>query len=236
MAKSTPEFVEELMKTIQAKRSFGGHPLWHAIAAGQVSREGLKLFAQQFFLQVREFPRGISALHTNCPFPEARAELAENIYEEETGKISGCGLPHPELFIKFGEAVGLKREEMIDAEPLPSTAALVHWFELASKNRSFLEGAAAMTLAAEGQVPGAFANFARALEKQYGLDREAVAFWDVHEEADKDHSDVGDHIVVQHATSDELQERTRRAVNESLAMWWQFFDGMEAAIEKLPSQ
>lgn len=234
MAKSTPEFVRELMKTIQAKRSFGGHPLWHAIAAGRVSPEGLKLFAQQFFLQVREFPRGIAALHANCPFSDARAELAENLYEEETGKISGCGLPHPELFIRFGEAVGLRREDLTEADPLPGTAALVHWFELATKNRSFLEGSAAMTLAAEGQVPGAFANFARALEKHYGLPRDAVAFWDVHEEADKDHSDVGDHIVVKHATSEEWQEKTRRAVDESLAMWWQFFDGMEAAIEALP--
>jgi pyrroloquinoline quinone (PQQ) biosynthesis protein C len=157
--------------------------------------------------------------------------LAESVYEEETGRISGCGLPHPELFICFGEGVGLRREALVAGEPLPSTAALIHWFELSTRQRSFLEGAAAINLAAEGQVPGAFGPFARALEKHYGLSREQVAFWDVHEIADRDHSDVGDHIVVRFASTDEWQERVRRAVRQSLDQWWQFFDGIERAID-----
>ena len=33
-----------------------------------------------------------------------------------------------------------------------------------------------------------------------------------------------------YATSDEWQERVRRAVQQSLAMWWQFFDGIERLI------
>ncbi len=230
MPKNTDAFVQELMDTIRARRSFGGHPLWKKIAAGDVDGEGLKVFAQQFFLQVREFPRAVSAMHANCPFADARIELAESLYEEETGQISGCGMAHPELFIKFGEAVGCKRDDMIDAAALPGTAALIHWFETSTKNRSFLEGAAAINLAAEGQVPGAFANFARALQEHYGLSTDAVAFWDVHEEADKEHSDVGDHIVVRHAKTDEWQERTRAAVEQSLDMWWQFFDGIQQEI------
>jgi len=84
-------------------------------------------------------------------------------------------------------------------------------------------------------VPGAFGPFARALEKHYGLTREAVAFWDVHEIADRDHSDIGDHIVVRFASTDEWRERARRAVSHSLDMWWQFFDGMQREIAGLPS-
>jgi len=68
------------------------------------SRLPLKLFSVQFFLQVREFPRAVSAMHANCPFPKERMELAESVYEEETGRISGCNQPHPELFIRFGES------------------------------------------------------------------------------------------------------------------------------------
>ena len=157
----------------------------------------------------------MSALHASCPFPEERIELAESLYEEETGRISGCNLPHPELFIRFGEGLGLARTEMTEAEPLPATAALIDWFELSTKQRSFIEGAAAMNLAAEGQVPGAFGPLARALEKHYGLTREQVAFWDVHEIADREHSDIGDHIVVRFATLPEWQDRVRRAVEPS---------------------
>jgi len=224
-------FVEELRSSIDAGRTFGRHPLWLRIQAGQLPRGDLRPFAVQFFLQVREFPRAVSALHASCPFAQERIALAESLYEEESGRISGCGLPHPELFIRFGEAVGASREEMVEGQALPETAALIDWFELSTRQRSFIEGAAAITLAAEGQVPGAFGSLARSLEKHYGLSREAVAFWDVHDEADRDHSNVGDHIVVRFATGDEWQTKVRAAVRRSLDCWWRFFDGMERAID-----
>jgi pyrroloquinoline-quinone synthase len=223
-------FIQDLQARIQSRRTFGSHPLWHEIADGKLSGGQLKLFAVQFFLQVREFPRAVSAMHANCPFPEERMELAENVYEEETGRISGCNQPHPELFIKFGEAVGLERGEMTEGQPLPATRALIDWFELSTKQRSFIEAAAAINLAAEGQVPGAFGPMARRLQQHYGLSKEAVGFWDIHEMADADHSDVGDHIVVRHATDAAMQSRVRDALQHSLDAWWQFFDGIQAAI------
>jgi pyrroloquinoline-quinone synthase len=223
-------FIQDLVARIQARRTFGGHPLWHAIADGKLSREQLQRFAVQFFLQVREFPRAVSAMHANCPFPKERMELAESVYEEETGRLSGCNLPHPELFIKFGEAVGLKREDMTEGRPLPGTRALIDWFELSTKQRSFIEAAAAINLAAEGQVPGAFGPMARRLQQHYGLSEDAVAFWDIHEMADAEHSAVGDNIVVRHATDAATQARVLDALQHSLDAWWQFFDGIEAAI------
>ncbi len=223
-------FAASLRTLVDARRSFGGHPLWHRIAEGGVDAADLRRFAIQFFLQVREFPRAVSALHASCPDPEERVLLAESVYEEETGRISGCGLSHPELFIRFGEATGLARRDLVDGEPLPSTASLIHWFELSTRQRPFVEGAAAITLAAEGQVPGAFGPFARALEKHYGLTTEQVEFWDLHEIADREHSDVGDHFVIALARTAELQTRVRAAVQTSLDHWWQFFDGIERAL------
>ena len=224
------DFIRDLLARIESRRTFGSHPLWLEIADGKLSREQLQLFAVQFFLQVREFPRAVSAMHANCPFPEERMKLAESIYEEETGRLSGCNQPHPEIFIRFGEAVGLTRAAMVDGSPLPATRALIDWFELSSKQRSFIEAAAAMNLAAEGQVPGAFGPMARRLQENYGLSRDAVAFWDIHELADAEHSEVGDNIVVRHATDAATQARVREALQHSLDAWWQFFDGIQAAI------
>lgn len=226
MALTTREFGESLMGVVRAGRSFGGHPLWFKIQEGRLSRAGLAGFARQFFLQVVEFPRAVSALHSRCPDLEERRKLAESVYEEETGRLSGSKA-HPELFLDFAAGVGLERAEVLAAEPLPSTAALIHWFEYSTKILPFLEGVAAINLAAEGQVVGAFGPFARALQKHYGLSETQVAFWDIHELADAEHSDVGDHIVVKHATTDELQGRVRQAVRTSLGMWWQFFEGMD---------
>jgi len=224
----THAFVDELRATIDAGRSFGRHPLWLRIAKGELPRTALRPFAVQFFLQVREFPRAVSALHASCTDPQQRIELAESLYEEETGRISGCNVSHPELFIRFGEAVGAPRDAMIDGAPLPTTAALIEWFQRSTRELPFIEGAAATNLAAEGQVPGAFGPFARALERHYGCTREQVAFWDIHEQADRDHSAIGDHVVVRMATSASLQDSVRRAVARSLETWWRFFDGIAA--------
>ena len=221
-------FVEELRAMIDAGRAFGRHPLWRRIEEGRLPRSGLGPFAVQFFLQVREFPRAVSALHSSCPDAHERVELAESLYEEETGRMSGCSVSHPELFIRFGEGIGLAREALVDGVPQPTTTALIDWFEESTRLHPFIEGAAATNLAAEGQVPGAFGPFARALERHYGCTPEQVAFWDVHEHADREHSAVGDHIVVRMATTPELQAGVRRAVARSLELWWQFFDGIAA--------
>ncbi len=225
------DFADELHQLIDDRRTFGGHPLWHRIQEGRVPRRGLQLFAAQFFLQVREFPRAVSALHAACPYPDERTLLAESLYEEETGKISGCNLPHPELFIRFGLATGLAREQMTEARPLPATASLIDWFQLSTRTRPFLEGAAAITLAAEGQVHGAFGPFARDLEEHYPLSREDVAYWDVHEVADRDHSEIGRSAVLAHGDTSECRDGIRQAVGRSLDAWWLFFDGMAAAID-----
>jgi pyrroloquinoline-quinone synthase len=224
-------FVEELRATIDAGRAFGRHPLWLRIAEGRLPRAALTPFAVQFFLQVREFPRAVSALHSSCPDTHERIELAESLYEEETGRISGCNVSHPDLFVRFGEGVGVSRAAMVDGVPLPATAALIDWFAASTRERPFIEGAAATNLAAEGQVPGAFGPFARALERHYGCTREQVAFWDVHEHADREHSAIGDHVVVRLATTPALQADVRRAVSRSLELWWKFFDGIAAAID-----
>ena len=158
-------FVEDLRAMIDAGRAFGRHPLWLRIAEGRVPPSALAPFAVQFFLQVREFPRAVSALHSSCPDMHERAELAESLYEEETGRISGCNVSHPDLFVRFGEGVVVPRHSMVDGVPLPTTAALIGWFAASPRERPFIEGAAATNLAAEGQVPGAFGPFARALER-----------------------------------------------------------------------
>ena len=223
-------FVDELRAMIDEGRSFGRHPLWLRIAGGDVPRARLAPFVVQFFLQVREFPRAVSALHASCGDAEQRVELAESLYEEETGRISGCDVSHPNLFIRFGEGVGVPRAAMTDGAALPTTAALIDWFRQSTREHPFIEGAAATNLAAEGQVPGSFGPFARALERHYGCTRDQVAFWDIHEQADREHSAVGDHVVVRLATTAALQDAVRRAVARSLETWWRFFDGIAAAV------
>ena len=98
MALPTSAFVRELQALIAERRSFGGHPLWRSIAAGEVSLASLGVFAAQFFLQVREFPRGVSALHAACPWPLHGA--MSYLLQDQDGQVSpahsiSAGLDYP---------------------------------------------------------------------------------------------------------------------------------------------
>ena len=227
---SPDAFATELRRRIEKRRTFGTHPLWQRMEAGELEQEGLRLWARQFYLQVVEFPRAVSALHARCEDPGLRRKLAESLYEEETGLLSGCGVPHPVLFARLAAAVGVSDEHLQQERPLPATAALLHWFQVSTQLRTFLDGIAAINLAAEGQVPGAFARMARALATKYQLSTEAVAFFDVHDVADREHADVGDHAVVRLAATPEAQQAAIDALETSLATWWAFYDGIERAI------
>src|SRR5678815_1165956 len=72
-------FGATLLDEIRRGRSFGGHPLWLRLLAGELSPSRLRLFAAQFFLQVVEFPRAVSALHSRCEDRQERLALAESL-------------------------------------------------------------------------------------------------------------------------------------------------------------
>src|ERR1700685_2212777 len=129
-------FVREIFAMVKERRSFGRHPIGHRIADGKVSQTGMCNFATQFFLQVREFPRALSALHSRCVNAEERVKLAGSLYEEETGRSSRSAA-HPQLFIRLGLGLGLSRDDMIHGKAFPSTAALIDWFELSPHVRAF---------------------------------------------------------------------------------------------------
>lgn len=69
-----------------------------------------------------EFPRAVSALHWRCTDLDERRKLAESVYEEETGKLSGSKA-HLQLFLDFAAGLGLRREEVLAAEPSNPTPA-----------------------------------------------------------------------------------------------------------------
>ena len=77
MAETKKSFGESLTAEVRAGRSFGGHPLWFKIQEGRLSRPQVQGFAKQFFLQVLEFPRAVSALHAGPEGPE-RFAIAPN--------------------------------------------------------------------------------------------------------------------------------------------------------------
>src|SRR5439155_903557 len=103
----------------------------------------------QHYQYVSQFPRWCATVYGECPDPDARDFLLENIIEEESGT------KHVDLLIRFAEACGLSRAEVETARQLPTTRGLTAWcYEMS--HRSFHIAAAALLVGLESQVPGIY--------------------------------------------------------------------------------
>ena len=72
------------------------HWAWPHFTSGRVAKERLHIhFEQEYATYVRDFPIMVGWAYVQCPIAEVRRDLAENLYEEETGGII-AGRPHPD--------------------------------------------------------------------------------------------------------------------------------------------
>jgi pyrroloquinoline-quinone synthase len=227
MTTSSEQFAKELESIVSQRRAFWDHPWIQKFRRAELSTEQVRHWIEQQFYLTGRVHDLIGPLYTKCEDERVRRDLVHNLLEEETGEVSHSA-PHPELYLRLGEALGSTRDTMRNLKPLPETLALRSYWTWIVKERPFLEGVAAVSVAGEAQVPGAGSEFARILEEKYGLSHEQSAFWWVHEEADREHGGGAVEMVAKMAQTEQEREAVRQAVDHSLTLLWHFFDGLEA--------
>lgn len=228
MALTSEQFAQELKDMVAQRRAFWDHPWIQKFRRAELSKEQVRHWIEQQFYLTGRVHDLFGPIYAKCDDDKIRAGMVENLIEEETGKMSGTA-PHPELYLRLGEALGSTRDIMRTIKPLPESLALRTYWVWAAKELPLIEGVAAISIAGEAQVPGAGLEFARILEEKYGLTHEQAAFWWVHEEADADHGGGAIAMVARQARTDEEQRRVREVVDHSLTLLWRFFDGIELA-------
>jgi pyrroloquinoline-quinone synthase len=221
MYRNMSEVLSVLDQRIQARHLLT-HPFYQAWSAGTLSRAALREYSKQYYRQVEAFPTYVSAVHANCPLLPVRQQLLENLVEEERGAEN-----HPELWLRFAEALGVSREEVATAAPLPETIALVETFRTLTRERSYLAGVTAL-LAYEAQVPEVAVTKIAGLQRFYGLtDQQGLAFFQVHVQADRYHADTGRQILREHLAPDQAEEVVT-SCDQALNALWGMLDGVYA--------
>src|SRR3954449_8675677 len=86
------------------------HWAWPSFTRPGLSRAQLLIhFRHEYATYVRDFPVLLARALGQVPdLIDVRRSLAENIYEEQTGGLSKSA-PHPELFLRMMEGLGLSR-------------------------------------------------------------------------------------------------------------------------------
>jgi len=216
---SIADEVDQLIK----ERSLLQHPFYQAWQKGELTLDMLRHYAAQYYHHVLAFPQYVSAAHANCPVQCDRQELLENLIEEERGEEN-----HPELWLRFGEALGLSRQQIIETEPLPETLRLVETFRELTQRGSFAQAATAL-YCYESQVPEIARQKIAGLRQFYGIDDpRALQFFTVHIDADEWHAEVGRGFVERYGSAPEEQGAVREAAERCLRALWGFLDGVYA--------
>lgn len=213
-------FIRELEEAVRLRHVLT-HPFYETWEAGTLTREALQGYARQYYRWVEMFPRFVSAVHSNCPDPEVRRRLLENLAEEERADA-----PHADLWLGFAEGLGLSRQDVVGGPTLEQTEWAVEMVRSITRDGSFLEGTAALW-AYEAQVPEVAVRKAEGLRKHYGLAKpEALRYFTVHAEVDVDHARQGREILEEHVRSQEEREAVAFAVDRSLDAAWALLDGV----------
>ena len=126
------------------------HRAWGSFGTGEVPRESLHVhFEQEYRTYVRDFPVMVGWAYVQCPIAEVRRELAENLYEEETGGLV-AKRPHPELFLEYPRGLGMDLSRFERVELLPKAAAYRALLDELTMRSGWEVAAAVTTLFIEG--------------------------------------------------------------------------------------
>ncbi|MGH9499224.1 MAG: iron-containing redox enzyme family protein [Terriglobales bacterium] len=222
------EFFEQLDARI-AKYDLLCHPFYKAWTAGQLTRDDLREYAQDYYHHVEAFPTYLAELGVRLEEGELRRAVLANLADEKGGEelFGEPSRAHSELWLDFAEGMGSGRN-LRRHSPLPEIKQLTGFF-----HRVAGEGTPAEALAAfyayETQVPRVAKEKARGLKEMYGADEPTTAYFALHTTADVQHAQVWKRqLARQIEVSPENAGPALAAAENAAKALWQALDGIEA--------
>lgn len=194
------QFIRTLIAQMRGRRmSIADSPLVERVRRGELAKEDLLRWAIQFFLVIAAIPKVMKAIHDRASF-DARGFLKEVVDEESSGNHSRTK-SHPELFLDFVERLGYRRDVVPGAEP-PKAAADYLAFRWGAVETLPWYLNLVPNVMGEGEIPGAYRPMIEGFQRHYGLTRDDLVFFTVHEEVDQHHFSVVVSLLARHAVTD----------------------------------
>jgi pyrroloquinoline quinone (PQQ) biosynthesis protein C len=206
-----------------------------------MTRGRARMFALQHRLNTRQRNSVLKLkVATNCSDWDTRLRIIQACSEEVIADHEhGGGRPHWKILEDLGLRIGLKRRALQDARPLPSTELAWAAWEGLMANRHWLEGIVANTCAERINVPGYGRGLFRkhgwfGIErlrwgKLFGLSDDALEFFELHTEADIEHSNTGWRAVEKFARQLRMEDAAVKACESNLFVWEHYLNGIAAA-------
>ena len=148
----------------------------------------------------------------------------------------GGGDPHWKILEVLGVRIGMDRDEIQNAIPTPTTQMCWDAWNGLMSNCHWLLGLIANTCAERHNVPGYGAGLTKEMGwnamvgtkwmKIFDLAREDVKFFNIHTEADLEHSELGWRTIAEYAEGLNLVDDVVDSCCRNLVVWETYFNGI----------
>ena len=225
---NTAEFFEQLEVRI-GKYDLLCHPFYKAWSAGQLTRNDLREYAQDYYHHVEAFPSYLAALGMRLEEGELRRAVLANMCDEKgvEGRLGRDSVPHSELWLDFAEGMGSSRN-LEWHSPVPEIRQLIGHFHRVASEASPEEALAAFYVY-ESQVPRIAQEKERGLREMYGADDKTCGYFSLHATADVYHSNVWrNQLEKRIAANPKSAEAALDAAENAARALWLALDGINA--------
>jgi pyrroloquinoline-quinone synthase len=232
-------WLQERLLAVMDRKHHWAYP---ALQRPGLTREQLLVhFRHEYLVYIRDFPVLLArALGVTPPVDDVRRALAENLYEEQTGGLSGTAA-HPELFLRMMAGLGYGAG---------SFAADDAWLHASARSyRDFLgerspaapwqAAVALLTVFVEGSVneraelagtfvrrTGEAAVREHPLVKHYGCPPDAMELTRAHAQVEGAHRRDAWRVVLAHASEPDVARDVAETCEQALALWQAYRDGV----------
>jgi pyrroloquinoline-quinone synthase len=231
-----PSFQERLLRVMDRKDHFA---YWKLMGAHATKAQLKNHYLQEWGVYVRDFPLFLARILAMNPPADVRSDLAENLFEEETGKLT-LGVSHPELFLRMMEGLGFKRGDFAKARLIPEAMRYRKWLDRVTTGKDWLIAMAVVTVFVEGsrkdrgeveetklpEPPVEDALSRHPLVIHHGLNRKFLDLQRAHSQAESGHRAAAWKAVLGYAKTKAQRDKVELALKTSLNLWLKYRDGV----------
>jgi len=207
----------------------------------KITKPGAQVLITQLGLFIHHRRDCWSHVSANCPHMAVKQKILQHEYGEVI-KDDYTEHGHMELIVRQGKALGLTAEQVMTVAPLPSTMATLYAWGWMTREKSWLEGLASLTITEwanddrllQDVGGGLSSRMAKRWMDDLGLGWEQMPKFKVQSQEDEEHSDMFLPDLEKFATG-EKENLVYQAAKESMELLKIFRYGIATEMQKLSS-
>ncbi|MDQ3923121.1 MAG: iron-containing redox enzyme family protein [Actinomycetota bacterium] len=221
-------FLEQLKREVIGHPALV-HPFLERFGEGDVSEEGVRTFAIQYYRHVRVSRLYLAALISNCGHDEKLQLALAEILFDEYGHLNPDET-HPALYRRFLTALDITEEEWEDPPTIPEVQLYISAHRELTRDPDIRLGLGAMGPASEWPVPPIYVRLTEGLKKAVELSDEALEIFTSHVTMDVTHARIMMDAAAPYAEDEESQQKVREGAMRSLDARSVMLDGLHKAV------